>query len=93
MSIAYIAETLPISYSKVALSTDAEKWQKTVEEEKKVLQENETLSKFKRVIGKEKFSRYKARYVAKYFSQQEGMDNFETSAPIVRRIQVTEKFI
>lgn len=98
--VAYTADIVPNNYKEVLLSLECEKWKQAMEEEMSALRENRTWELQKlppghRAIGCRwvfalktgsdgQVIRYKARLVAKGFSQQEGIDYFETFAPVVR---------
>lgn len=97
--VAFIAERVPMTYAEAMASDDSDKWQAAIKEEMQALDENNTwtlatLPAGKRAIGcKWVFAiksnvngdvRYKARLVAKGFSQREGIDYFETFAPVIR---------
>lgn len=98
--VAYYTEVIPISYHQAMASENADKWKQAMDDEMAALQENHTwslspLPKSKRAIGcrwifaiksnsSGELTRYKARLVAKGFSQREGIDYFETYAPVVR---------
>ncbi|CAK9820237.1 Retrovirus-related Pol polyprotein from transposon TNT 1-94 [Anthophora quadrimaculata] len=98
--IAFLADTLPMTYTEAVSTDDASKWKRAMDEEMLALEENHTwtlraLPQGKRAIGcKWVFSikndaagnrkRYKARLVAKGFRQRAGIDYFDTFAPVVR---------
>lgn len=98
--VAYAADTVPRSYQEALVSTDSKRWKKAMDDEIQALSENKTwflteLPRGKRAIGCKwvysvktdsagNVTRYKARLVAKGFSQREGIDFFETFAPVVR---------
>lgn len=98
--VAFFAHAVPSNYSQAAISQDAEKWKMAMNEEIEALNDNKTwtlseLPRGKRLTGCRwvftvktdpagNIERYKARLVAKGFSQREGIDYFETYAPVVR---------
>lgn len=99
-SYALLTETVPLTYEEAMSSPEAENWKTAMNEEMSALQENETwslikLPENKRPIGckwvytlktdiEGRIQKYKARLVAKGFTQREGVDFFETFAPVVR---------
>ncbi|XP_033220901.1 uncharacterized mitochondrial protein AtMg00820-like [Belonocnema kinseyi] len=98
--VAFLADTIPMTYEEVMASPDTEKWKQAMQEELEALKKNETwlllkLPRGKRVIGckwvysikrsaNDNSIRYKARLVAKGYAQQKGIDFFDTFAPVVR---------
>ena len=98
--VAFFADVVPTTYNEAVASQSAEKWKLAMNEEIQALEENKTwtlseLPQGKRAIGCKwvyaiktdpsgNIKRYKARLVAKGFSQREGIDFFETFAPVVR---------
>lgn len=97
--VAFIADILPLTHAEAMASAEAPQWQQAINEEIKALEENNTwilthLPPNRRAIGcKWVFAiktnasgetRFKARLVAKGFAQREGIDYFETFAPVVR---------
>ena len=97
--VTFIADRVPMTYAQAMASADAEKWKTAINEEIQALEGNSTwslttLPPGKRAIGcKWVFAiktnvnsevRYKARLVAKGFLQKEGIDYFETFAPVIR---------
>ena len=97
--VALIADRVPMTHEQAMTSPDAEKWKMAIDEEIQALEGNSTwnlttLPPGKRAIGcKWIFAiktsvngevRYKARLVAKGFLQREGIDYFETFAPVIR---------
>lgn len=99
-SNAFVVDTIPGSYEDVISSENASKWQNAMDQEMAALSENQTwilekLPSGRRAIGckwvftiksvsKGDMERFKARLVAKGFAQREGIDYFETFAPVVR---------
>lgn len=98
--IASSTEDDPLTYAEAMNRDDADKWKKAMEEEMKALAINNTWdlvrlprgahaigSKwvFKRKLKSDgSIERYKARFCAKGFSQEEGIDYKETFAPVVK---------
>lgn len=98
--VAFFAESAPSTYADAISSDESAHWKAAMEEELAALEENNTwtlcsLPPGKRAIGCKwvfavktdaagNFQRYKARLVAKGFTQREGLDFFETFAPVVR---------
>ncbi|CAK9796221.1 Retrovirus-related Pol polyprotein from transposon TNT 1-94 [Anthophora plagiata] len=98
--IAFLANTVPTTYTQAIMSDDTSKWKRAMDEEMLAFKENHTwtlcaLPQGKRVIGcKWVFSikkdaagnlkRYKARLVAKGFRQRAGINYFDTFTPVVR---------
>ena len=90
----------PVSYQDAMSRSDAEQWQKAMEDEMQSVHENKTwtltnLPPGRRCIGTKwvfkikkdasnKFQRYKARVVAKGYAQVAGLDFDKTFAPVVR---------
>ena len=89
----YNVSNLPDCYSKATNSIDADKWVKAMESEMESMKENKVyelqeLPKGKKVVGSRwvynikddpnKEPVYKARFVAKGFSQIEGVDYLNT---------------
>ena len=88
----------PKTYREAVSSSDSEKWRQAMDEEMKSLKENNTfevveLPHGKRTVGGRwvyaikpsvEEDIYKARYVAKGFSQTYGVDYFSTFAPTTR---------
>ena len=87
---------VPTSYTAAVSSAESQQWHNTMTEEMKALEENETyelvtLPENRKAIGgrwvytlktdKENKSTYKARYVAKGYSQTKGVDYNETFSP------------
>jgi hypothetical protein len=95
-----IMDPEPNSYKEAMLSSEKEQWQAAMNEEYSSLMKNQTwelveLPKDRKAIAsrwhfRHKFNangtleRHKARWVAKGFSQQEGVDFFETWAPVAK---------
>ena len=92
----YKVGVCPRTYTEAMHSENSEKWQEAMREEMRSLEENETFiltnpPKDRKVVGgkwvytvKENANgdeTYKARYVAKGFSQKEGTDYHETFSP------------
>lgn len=93
-------ESEPSSYSDVKASPKWEFWEKAIEEEMASLKDNDVWDVVPRPKGRKvvngkwvfkikrdahgEVERYKARYVAKGFSQIQGLDYDETFAPVVR---------
>ena len=90
---------IPQTYQEAMLSPDAPKWQEAMEDEMKSLSENDTFTVvplpddrksvggrwvFSVKLGPDAAEKYKARYVAKGYSQVEGVDYRETFAPTAR---------
>ncbi len=90
----------PSSWTEAIHSPEADKWRKAAEEEYQSLQENQTWNLMKLPVGRQavtskwvfkkkrdefgNVSRYKARLVARGFTQRHGIDFEETFAPVVR---------
>jgi len=90
----------PVSYQDAMSRSDAEQWQKAMEDEMQSIHDNKTwtltdLPSGRRCIGTKwvykikkdasnKFQRYKARIVAKGYAQVAGLDFDKTFAPVVR---------
>ena len=94
-----VSENVPQSYSEAISSSDAKKWDTAMKEEMRALVENDTfdlvpLPKDREVVkGKWVYTvktdaienkLYKARFVAKGYSQVEGIDYNETFSPTAR---------
>ena len=91
------SKVIPVSYSAAMSSPDAEKWKTAMEKEIRSLEENNTYTLVTRpedknvVGGKWVYSikdgdnpEYKARYVAKGYSQIKDIDYHETYAPTTK---------
>jgi hypothetical protein len=94
---------VPKTYKQAVSCPDAERWKEAMDDEITSLHENDTyevvpLPAGKQVVGGRwvfavkatpgGVERYKARYVAQGFSQQEGRDYFETFAPTAKMTSV-----
>ncbi|KAI0992679.1 hypothetical protein K3495_g15506, partial [Podosphaera aphanis] len=91
---------VPKTYSMAKRSTHWDQWQKAFEDEMNSLYENDVWEVVPRPAGRKvvdgkwvckvkgnaqgELERFKARYVAKGFSQTQGLDYDETFAPVVR---------
>lgn len=100
MPIDYLADVKEMTFDEAASSENASKWESAMDEEMQALRENHTwtlstLPKGKQDIGCKwvytvksdaagNETRYKARLVAKGFRQREGIDYFDTFAPVAR---------
>ena len=93
----YKVNDIPLTYEEVLLSSEADKWQKAMQEEVSSLIENETYDVVPRsthqvIGGRWVYAKkgsgddvtYKARYVAKGYSQIPGVDYTETFSPTAR---------
>ena len=93
-------EEEPETYEEAIESRHKENWEKAMQEEMKAIEENHTwslepLPKDRKAIGSKwvfkikrdslgKIERFKARIVAKGYAQIEGIDYFETFAPVAK---------
>ena len=100
LPVACVDDTVPMTFREEMSSSDAEKWRSAIEEEMNALGGNNTWSLDRLLPGKRAIGckwvfeikknsnddsfRYKARLVATGFSQREGIDYFQTFAPVVR---------
>ena len=94
----YKVSGVPTSYKEAVNSDENEKWHTAMEEEMDSLRENETYDLVPRpktpVIGgrwvycKKNDDTYKARYVAKGFSQIPNVDYHETFSPTARMVSI-----
>lgn len=100
LPLAYSVDLVPSSYDEARLSDDFNKWKNAMNEEMAALKENLTWKLCELPAGRQAIGckwvyalktngegnivRYKARLVAKGFAQREGIDYFETFAPVVR---------
>ena len=93
----YLISDIPLTYSEAVQSSDADKWQKAMEEEVTSLIANDTYEVVPHstqpvIGGRWVFNKkcngneviYKARFVAKGFSQVPGVDYKETFSPTAR---------
>ena len=99
----YGIENVPTFYSEAVKSVDSSKWQQAMEDEMKALYDNETYElvpppKGRKIVGGRWVyavkcgpngeETFKARYVAKGYSQVHGVDYHETFAPTARMSSV-----
>ena len=97
--LAYKIVDVPTTYAEAISSPESEEWKKAMKEEMDALEESETfelqpLPENRSVIGGrwvytkktdlENLTKYKARYVAKGFSQVKGIDFHETFLPTAK---------
>ena len=97
------SHSIPKSYNAAMQGPDADSWKHAMDEEINSLQENDTYELVKLPEGKKTVGGrwvftikdgpdgsevFKARYVAKGFTQVEGMDYFETFSPTVKMTSI-----
>ncbi|MFN7611034.1 MAG: reverse transcriptase domain-containing protein, partial [bacterium] len=97
-------ELEPQTYSEAVNSSDGQKWKEAIDEEYKSLIDNETWELVPRPAGRNivsckwvfktklgsdgQIDRYKARLVARGFTQVEGIDYQETYSPVVKMTSI-----
>ena len=99
VAVAFIADAGPQTFAEAISNWEAEKWMDAMKDEIQALKDNDTWTLMALPKGKKPISckwiytikndankpvRYKARLVARGFSQREGIDYFDTFAPVVR---------